>query len=250
MSENVLILGATSGIAKALASVLSARGCRLVLAGRNREELETIAADLRVRFETSVDVEIFDALEYARHADCFRTCVERFSGRIEGVVVCHGYLPDQELAQHDFAETRRAIELNFTSTLSLLNLAADYFERQQAGGYIAAISSVAGDRGRQSNYIYGSTKAGLSAYLSGLRNRLSRAGVHVLTVKPGFVDTPMIAGKIPSDSRLMATPMRVARDIDRAIRRRKNTLYTPWYWRPIMSVIRAIPEAIFKRLQL
>ena len=249
MSENVLILGATSGIAKALAAVLAARGCRLVLGGRNREEMDRIAADLRLRFSATVDVETFDALDYDHHAEFFRACLERSGGCIDGVIHCYGYLPDQKLAQEDFTAARQTIEVNFTSAVSLLNLAADYFERQQAG-YIAAISSVAGDRGRQSNYVYGSTKAALSAYLSGLRNRLFHAGVHVLTIKPGFVDTPMIAGSASAKSPLVASPQRVARDIDRAIRRRKNTVYTPWFWRIVMGIIRAIPECIFKRMRL
>ncbi len=118
------------------------------------------------------------------------------------------------------------------------------------GGWIAVISSVAGDRGRQSNYVYGSAKGALSIYLQGLRNRLSRHGVHVLTIKPGYVDTPMIRGQAAAGSRLVATPERVAADIHRAIRRRRDVLYTPWFWRPIMLVVRSVPERIFKRLRL
>jgi short-subunit dehydrogenase len=120
----------------------------------------------------------------------------------------------------------------------------------QRGGCLAAISSVAGDRGRQSNYIYGAAKAGLSTFLDGLRNRMFRVGVHVLSIKPGFVDTPMTLGKINPRSPLVASPDRVARDIDRALLRRENVLYTPWFWWPIMKVIRLVPEPIFKRLGL
>ena len=146
-------------------------------------------------------------------------------------------------------EARRAIDLNFTSAVALLAPLASYLEGRRSG-YLAAISSVAGDRGRQSNYTYGAAKAGLTAYLQGLRNRLYRSGVHVLTIKPGFVDTPMTRGLVNPNSPLVASPKRVARDIDRAIRRRRNTIYTPWFWRPIMLVVRLVPEFIFKRLKL
>src|SRR6516164_9862855 len=126
---------------------------------------------------------------------------------------------------------RQSLDVNFLSAAELLEIAAAYFEPRRSG-FIAAISSVAGDRGRQSNYTYGAAKAGLTAYLQGLRNRLWRAGVHVLTVNPGFVDTPMTRGRINPNSLLVATPERVARDIDRALRRRRDVLYTPWFWRP------------------
>ncbi|HUE13485.1 MAG TPA: SDR family oxidoreductase [Planctomycetaceae bacterium] len=249
MSENVLVLGATSGIAKELCAVLARRECRLVLAARNLAEAQAMAADLEVRYRAKVAVQPFDALDFEGHAATFAQCLEHCDGHLDGVILCYGYLPKQDLSQNDFDEARRAIDINFTSAVSILNVAANYFERQRRG-YIAAISSVGGDRGRQSNYAYGSAKAGLTAYLQGLRNRLHFAGVHVLTIKPGFVDTPMIQGVIRSDSPLVAKPERVARDIDRAIRRRQSVLYTPWFWRPLMAVIRAIPEPLMKRLRL
>ncbi len=141
------------------------------------------------------------------------------------------------------------MEINLTSAVVLLSLFANYLEDRRSG-YLAVISSVAGDRGRQSNYTYGAAKAGLTAYLQGLRNRLYRSGVHVLTVKPGFVDTPMTHGRVNPDSPLVASPARVARDIDWAIRRRRNVIYTPWFWRPIMLAVRLVPEFVFKRLRL
>jgi decaprenylphospho-beta-D-erythro-pentofuranosid-2-ulose 2-reductase len=144
-------------------------------------------------------------------------------------------------------EARRVIDTNYTSAVSVLNLAADYLE-QRRGGFICGLSSVAGDRGRQSNYLYGSSKAALSTYLQGLRNRLTRARVRVVTVKPGFVDTKMTFGL--SGMFLVATPERVAKDISQAIRRGRSVVYTPWFWRPIMLVIRTIPEFIFKRMKL
>jgi short-subunit dehydrogenase len=249
MSERVLILGSTSGIARALCHILAKRGCALILAGRNREELEKDAANLRLRHAAPVEVEPFDALKFEEHPAFFDRCTAHFGGELDGVVLCHGYLPDQTQAQRDGVEARRTIDVNLTSAVSLLNLAANYFEPRRKG-YIAAISSVAGDRGRQSNYIYGAAKAGLTAYLQGLRNRLFHAGVHVLTINPGFTDTPMTRGKVNPKSPLVASPERVARDIDRGIRKRRNVLYTPWFWRPIMAIVRSVPEFVFKRLKM
>jgi short-subunit dehydrogenase len=249
MSENVVILGATSGIARALAHVLSRRGCRLVLAGRSRAELEKVAGDLHIRYGADCHVEPFDALDFDGHPAFFQRCLDHFGGDLMGVVLCFGYMTEQAKAQTDLEEARRTVDVNFTSAVSLLSLAANELERRRAG-YIAAVSSVAGDRGRQSNYIYGSAKAGLSAFLEGLRNRLFRAGVHVLTVKPGFTDTPMTHGLVDPGSPLVASPERVARDIDRAIRARKDEIYTPWFWGSILVIIRSIPGPLFKRMLL
>lgn len=248
-TENVLVLGAGSGIAKALCHVLAARGCALVLAGRRTEELERQAEDLRIRHQTDVHVESFDASDFESHADFYARCRDQFDGQVDGVVLCHGYMVPQDRTQTDFDEARRTIDVNFTSAVSILGIVANDFEARRAG-WIAAISSVAGDRGRQSNYTYGAAKAALSTWLQGLRNRLHRHGVVVLTIKPGFVDTPMTHGLLNPRSPLVATPERVARDIDSAIRRRSSVLYTPWFWRGIMTIITAIPEMVFKRLKL
>jgi short-subunit dehydrogenase len=248
MSENILILGATSGIAKELSRRLAARGCSLVLAGRDPAELGKLAADLRLRSEGRVVIEAFDALDFAGHDAFVERCLSR-PEPIDGVVLCYGSLPDQRQTETDPEEARRAIEINFTSAVTILSRFANYLERR-GSGFLAAISSVAGDRGRQSNYTYGASKAGLTAYLQGLRNRLHRSGVRVLTIEPGFVDTRMTLGRVNADSPLVARPERIARDIDRAIRWRRNTIYTPWFWRPIMLVIRLVPECVFKRLRL
>jgi short-subunit dehydrogenase len=248
VSDNVVIVGATSGIARALADVLARRQCRLLLAGRDEQELEALAADLRVRHGTNVATERFEALDFGDHPDFWQRCQKHFDGSVTGVVVCHGYLPDQAEAERDFREIERTFAINFLSAVSVLNLAAETLGARRQG-FLAAISSVAGDRGRASNYVYGASKAALSAYLDGLRNRLHASGVQVLSIKPGFVDTAMTRGKL-KPSRLLATPERVARDIDRALRRRQDVLYTPWFWRPIMAVIRGLPERIFKRLSL
>lgn len=249
MSENVLIIGATSGIARALARWMAERGCRILLAGRDMDELQRIRKDLELRYDTEAGVMLFQATEYDTHAKFFDDCQSHFEGNLQGVIVCHGFLPDQKEAEQNFDESRKTIDVNFLSAVSVMNLAAHYLEKKKAG-YIAAISSVAGDRGRQSNYIYGASKAGLTAYLQGLRNRLYPAGVQVLTIKPGFVDTAMTAGLVDPDSRMVASPQKVAKDIDRAIQRKSNVLYTPFYWRFIMWVICAIPEWLFKRLKL
>lgn len=202
-----------------------------------------------MRYHADVWVELFEALDFATHAAFFERCLARFDGELDGFVLCHGYMTNQETTEQDWDEAQRTIDVNFTSTVSLLMLAANYFELRKKG-YIVALSSVAGDRGRMSNYTYGAAKAGLSAYLQGLRNRLHRAGVQVLTVKPGLVDTPMTAGLLDPQSPLVATPEKIARDINQAIHKRKDTLYSPWFWRFIMGLIRVLPERVSKRLKL
>jgi short-subunit dehydrogenase len=249
MAENILIVGATSGIARALSARLAARGCRLILAGRDMEELEACAADLRIRFGAIVIVEEFDARVSEGYSNFWQRCLtDSGENAIDGVVFCVGMLPEQSKAQSETSLLQHSFHINLFSAAAILEIAAEYFQTRRAG-FLAAISSVAGDRGRQSNYIYGSAKAGLSAYLQGLRNRLHPYGVHVLSIKPGIVATRMTAGMMNPDSPIMATPARVARDIDRAIRRRQDVLYTPGFWRPIMSFICAIPEMLFKRLK-
>ena len=249
MSERILLVGASSAIAQELARKLCQRGCHLVLAGRDADELESIATDFRIRYQSTVHIEPFDALQFTEHANFVERCVSLFEQPLDGVVICYGTMHDQQQAQTDWNLTDQMIQTNFTSVVSLMNLLAEYFVQQKAG-YLAAISSVAGDRGRQSNYLYGSTKAALSAYLQGLRNRLYTKGVHVLTIKPGMVDTPMTDGLVNPDSFLVSSPQQVARDIDRALQSQKNILYTPrkWWW--VMCVIRWLPEQVFKRLKL
>jgi short-subunit dehydrogenase len=165
--------------------------------------------------------------------------------RIEGLVLCSGYMDDQTRAQNEWPVAQRTIDVNLTGSISVLERFASYFE-SKGSGWMAVVSSVAGDRGRQSNYIYGASKAGLSAYLEGLRNRLYHAGVHVMTVKPGFVDTKMTWGQVP----FAAAPESAAKDIVRGIAKRKNVLYVPFFWRYIMLLIRYIPEWQFKKMKM
>ena len=244
-TDAILLLGATSGIMRALAEELTASGRPLVLAGRDSEELEKMKADLRIRFGTSVETLELDVSESRTAASALRALI---SGKgIEGAVAGIGYLGDQSLAEIDDEQARVILETNFVGPALLIGVLAQHFE-QQRRGFICVLSSVAGDRGRQSNYFYGSAKAGLNAYLQGLRNRLHHAGVAVITVKPGFVDTGMTWG-LPGMF-LVASPRKVSRRIARAIERRENEVYVPGFWRWIMMAIRLIPEPLFKRMRL
>jgi short-subunit dehydrogenase len=243
----VLIVGANAGIGRALASEFASHGYDLILAGRDLDELRAVSSDLSLRknvqaLAAKVDITNFDELESSLAA-----CVSAGGDSLEGAILCAGYLGDAEAAKKDLKEARRILDSNFTGSALTLNVLANHFEKM-GEGFLCALSSVAGDRGRQSNYLYGSAKGGLTTFLEGLRNRLFHRGVHVITVKPGFVDTRMVFGKpkLP----LVASPERVARDIYRAIKKRKNVVYVPWFWRWIMLIIRSIPEGIFKRLKM
>ena len=246
----ILIIGATSGIAQAVAHRLATQGTSLVLAARNESELQAIANDLKIRYEIKVKTVIFEALDFDTHQQVIETCWSEAESDIQGVVVCHGSLPDQQAAQADWSVAQQALDINFTSVVSVLEKLAAKFITQGQGGYLTVLSSVAGDRGRQSNYIYGAAKGGLSIYLQGLRNRLYHDNIQVLTVKPGFVYTAMTAEVLNENSPLVASPDQVARDICRAIAKRKNVIYTRWFWRYIMCIIKKIPEWKFKRMKM
>ena len=243
---NILIIGATSAIAQAVARRFAADGATLFLIARHQEKLHAVAADLRVRGAQTVDTAVMDVLDYDQHLAVIQHVVE-CQGRLDVVLIAHGTLPDQKACAASFAHARREFETNALSVMSLLTHLANYFEAEKRGT-IAVIASVAGDRGRQSNYVYGAAKGAVSLFMQGLRNRLAPAGVHVLTIKPGFVDTPMTSEF--EKGLLWAQPDRVAGNIYRAIRKNKDVSYIPWFWRYIMIIIGAIPEFIFKRLHL
>jgi short-subunit dehydrogenase len=251
---NILVVGATSGIARQLLRRLAAGEAGggatpgLILAGREIDELNRLSADLSARYGCPVATRRYDAADLDAAPAFFADAAGALPGGLAGVVIAHGWLPDPAASRSDPATIRRLIDINYTSAVLLLESAAAYFEPLRRG-WICGISSVAGDRGRQSNYPYGASKAAFSAYLQGLRNRLHRAGVSVLTVKPGFVDTAMTWGLINPRSPLNVEPDRVAGDIVRAIRRRRNVIYTPWFWRIILGVLGSIPEWLFKRLR-
>jgi len=240
----ILVVGATSDIAKATALVYAKKGYDLYLTARNTEDLSGFANDVRVRTGRDVQCLSLDVLDMQTHVGFYEALAEK----PEGVVLAVGYLGDQSKAEKDVHEAERIINTNFTAVACLLNTIANDFEQRQSG-FIIGISSVAGDRGRKSNYMYGAAKAGFTAYLSGLRNRLYDANVHVMTVKPGFVATKMTAG-MDLPEKLTAQPDEVANDIIKAQQKGVNVLYTKWMWRWIMLIITSIPEFIFKKLSL
>ncbi len=245
MSESVLILGATSAIARATAAAFAGQGYALYLASRDADELRRIAADLRLRYGVEVRHGEFDAEATATHEAFFQSVVAAMPN-LRGVVLAFGYLGDQ-MAARDFRVGEKVIAANFTGAASILSHCANYFEPLKSG-FIIGISSVAGDRGRQSNYVYGAAKGALSLYLQGLRNRLYASGVRVITVKPGFVDTAMTYG-LPGLF-LVASPQDIGARIVRALDKSADVVYLPWFWRYIMLIIRHIPEPVFKRLKL
>lgn len=247
MKDYVLILGATSGIARALGRALAGRWQNLVLAGRDLEELERLGADLNLRHGIEVVVEPFDARAFDEHRSFLERCAERRGRGLVGVVLCYGVMADQEKARRDFSLAHEMIEVNYSSAVSILNCAADFF-KQRDSGFICAVTSVAGDRGRASNYLYGSTKAALSVYLEGLGAALADTNVKVIDVKPGPVKTTMTWG-LPVAGPL-AEPERIAADICAAIDRSKPLIYSPWIWRWIMMVIRWIPRRIFVKMKM
>lgn len=244
--RKILIVGATSAIAEATARRYAQKRAHLYLLARNRERLEGLAADLRVRGASSVDVATFDANDFASHQAALDGAI-RAMGGLDMVLIAYGTLGDQKACEQSFERTLAELNTNSISVISLLTYLANHFE-QQRRGTIAVISSVAGDRGRQSNYVYGTAKGALTIFLQGLRNRLHKSGVHVLTIKPGFVDTPMTASfkKGP----LWASPDAIAAGIERAIEKRRDIAYLPGWWAPIMLGIRTVPERIFRRLSL
>lgn len=240
----VLILGAASDIAVSLARKFASCNYAVQLAARNAARLHPLQTDITIRYNVPCTIHDFDAARPETHAAFFAA----LPARPDVCISVFGYLGDETRAESDWEECHRILQVNYVGAVSILNIAAA--EYAAAGnGTIVGISSVAGERGRRSNYLYGSAKAGFTAYLSGLRNRLCEKGVHVLTVKPGFVDTKMTEN-LPLPPLLTATPDAVATAILTAVRRKKNVLYVKWFWRWIMFVIKAIPEPIFKKMKL
>lgn len=247
MSGPVVIVGATSGIGRALARACGAAGHALVLAGRDAGSLERIAADCRLRFGVSARIERFEALEFDDHEGFAERSAKGFGEGVDGFIICHGEMPDEEIARRDDQVLRRMIDVNYTATASLLERAADHLV-PRGKGFLCVVTSVAADRGRPKNYAYGSTKAAVVTYLQGLRARLAKSGISVVNVQPGIVDTSMTWG-LP-DLPLKSTPEQVARDTLRGIARDRAVVYSPWFWRVVMTIIRMIPDRVFKRLDL
>jgi len=244
--KNILILGATSAIAEKFAQNLARQNCRYYLVSRNQARLDNIADDLKIRGAGEVICHAMDLTETAKHEPLVQDAVNKI-GKIDVVLIAYGSLGDQAACESSVELTLRELNTNCLSVISLSTLLANVMEKQ-ASGCLAVISSVAGDRGRQSNYIYGTAKGALTIFLQGLRNRLAKKGVQVLTIKPGFVDTPMT--KDFNKGLLWVSPDNIARGIEKAIQRRKDVVYLPFFWRYIMLIIKLIPERLFKKLSL
>jgi len=244
--SKVVIIGATSAIAAETARAFAQEGASLFLIGRNAEKLERLAGDLRVRNAAHVHTATFDAQDLGSHDKLMERAFHAL-GEIDMALIAHGDLPNQPECEGSWPATERTLTANFLSPIAFLTWLANYFQARKTGN-ITVISSVAGDRGRLSNYVYGAAKGGLTTFLQGLRNRLAHHGVSVTTIKPGFVDTPMTAHikKGP----LFASAETVGRRVHKAMVRGESVVYTPAFWRLIMLVILHIPECIFKKLKL
>jgi decaprenylphospho-beta-D-erythro-pentofuranosid-2-ulose 2-reductase len=242
--KTLLILGARSEVAQSIAELFGRNGFDVLLAARNADKLSSLVADLQIRTGGNFQSIEFDLLHTQGHQDFFNALPAR-----PDVVVCVvGLLGNQQEAEQDYGHARLIIESNFSGVVSILHVIAADFEKRRAG-HILAIGSVAGDRGRQSNYIYGASKAGLSTFRSGLRNRLHNSKVKVSTIKPGFIRTRMTEGmKLPPF--ITAEPIEVAKAVYMAYVDQKNVVYVLWPWRYIMLIIKSIPEFIFKKLKL
>lgn len=240
----LLVLGANSDMAIACAKRYAKAGFNVYLASRNVDECEKTAVDLRLRYQIEAEALAFDARNFNSHAGFYAG----LSVKPVGTIVAFGYMYEQNAAQQQFALAQEMIDANYSGAVSILEVIAADFEQRQSG-FIVAISSVAGDRGRQSNYIYGSTKAALTAYLAGLRHRLIKVGVSVLTVKPGFVATKMTA-KLDLPAKLTAQPEQVAEAIFKAVEKKKSTIYVKSIWRFIMLIIIHLPNFVFHKTKL
>jgi len=240
----VLILGGNSDVGKSLAKDFGKMGSNLILTSRKNGQLDSFKSDLEIRYEIDCDVELFDVLDFKSH----RSFYKNLKTNPNIVITCIGYLDVQLKSQNDFQESLMSIQSNFTGLVSVLNIISNDFEKR-GEGVIIGLSSVAGDRGRGSNYIYGSSKSAFTNYLSGLRNRLYNSGVSVITIKPGFIKTKMTSHlNLPNN--LTASPNKISKDIIYSIKKRRNITYTKWFWKWIMLLIKLIPEALFKRLNI
>lgn len=241
---SVLLLGANSDMAVAIARRFAQKKFDVILAARNTEPLASLKSDLQIRYGVKVEAVVFDALKFAEHENFYKHLPF-----VPDITICvFGYLGEQQKAMDDWNEAEKTVSTNYVGAVSVLNVVAkDYAVRKH--GTIVGISSVAGERGRQSNFIYGSAKAGFTAYLSGLRNRLHNENVHVVTVLPGFVYTKMTEN-LQLPPLLTATPEQVANTVYDAVAKKKNVVYVKWMWRWIMLAVRNIPEPVFKKLKM
>lgn len=240
----LLILGANSDIAVATARRFAHEGWNIYLASRDMENLAKEATNIGLRFQVEARALFFDATDFGSHQDFYNV----LQPKPAGIIVAFGFLGDQKTAQKEFSVAKKIIEINYVGAVSILEVIAwDFEEKRQ--GFIVGISSVAGDRGRASNYIYGSAKAAFTTYLAGLRHRLFKSGVHVMTVKPGFVATKMTAG-MDLPQKLLASAQDVAEAIYHGVSARRDTIYSKKIWKMIMLIIIHLPEKLFKKTKL
>jgi len=240
----VLILGATSDMAIAIAKKFASKGYQVQLAARKPEQLKPLQSDLQIRYGVACTLHTFDALDFTSH----KTFFDSLEPKPDVSICVFGYLGEATKARMDWKEAERIIHSNYTGAVSILDIIADHLSRQKQGT-IVGISSVAGERGRQSNYHYGSAKAGFTAYLSGLRNRLFPDGAHVVTVQPGFTYTRMTEN-LELPKLLTGYPADIAKAVYAAVEKKKNVVYVKWMWKWIMLLIRSIPESIFKKMKM
>lgn len=246
LPRRILVLGATSAIATAVCRELIGPETHFFLVARSASKLDAVRNDLLTRGAATVSTRAIDLNEVNAHAHLLSEAAAEL-GAIDLALLAHGILGDQDRAQNEYSSAYAILHTNFISASSLVTWLANYFENARTGT-LAVISSVAGDRGRKSNYVYGASKGALNIFLDGVRNRIDRSGAHVLTIRPGFVSTPMTS-HLPQGP-LFASPSKVAKGIVHAIVVRKDVIYVPGFWRPIMFVIRSVPEFVFKKLNL
>lgn len=242
--STVLLLGATSDMAVAIARKMAEKGNNIQLAARNANRLEALQSDIAVRYNVNCTIHEFDATDFSSHESFYQS----LSPRPDVTICVFGYMSDNVGALKNWSEAQKMISSNYTGAVSILNIVAEDYAAKKSGT-IVGISSVAGERGRQSNYIYGSAKAGFTAYLSGLRNKLYHENVHVVTVLPGFVNTKMTA-ELNLPPLLTANTEQVADAVEKAIRKKQNVVYVKWFWKWIMKIIKNIPENMFKKKKL
>jgi len=244
----VIILGAASAIAEATARLYAKEGADLLLVGRQREKLEAIAADLKLRGAARAEVVVRDLASEERIHEDFASYIATLGG-LDHVILAYGILGDQPRAERDAALASESLRINFTSPAAWSLAAAEVFERQKRGALVV-IGSVAGDRGRRANYIYGAGKAGLAALIEGIGHRFALGGARSVIVKPGPVITPMTAGFPKREGFMWSTPEQVGAIVHHAAYHGDGVVYAPWFWRFIMLIIRFLPLAIYKRVNI
>lgn len=245
--KNIVIVGATSAIAIEFARLSVKSGANFYLVGRSAEKLALISSDLLARGAGFVEIFVMDSSDYTKYGEMLDSCLIKFK-QIDLVLIAHGTLPDQVMCQQSAEMTINEFNNNATSVIGIMTIFASQLEVQRYGT-LAVISSVAGDRGRPSNYVYGAAKAAVSVFSEGMRARLFKCGVHVIDIKPGFVATPMTKD-LDLPKILTSSPEKIASLIIDGIKNKKSVIYVPGYWRLIMFIIKTIPAAIFKRLSL